>query len=713
MRTLIGMRINTAQPINRVSSWGLLMIAIVLGAPAQACEICRQAFVAAMEAAPKASALHPAARVVEYKLTIAEQTLSPAGTPAQVLTINGGTPGPVLRFREGDVARITVTNGLSDDTTSIHWHGLLVPNIEDGVPGVTTPIIAAGKSRTFEFLIRQHGTYWYHSHTGHQLQRGVLGSIVIEPKTPTIRADHDQVVVLGDWTNEHPSEVQRTLLRMSDWYSFRKGTAQSLLGAYQAGKLGEYLDREKALVPPMDLSDVAYDAFLMNGQRRLQLPGKPGETVRVRIINAGASTYFYLGAASGPLKIVSADGQDVVPFEQKLLLMGPAETYDLLMTIPADGSWELRADAQDGSGAVSAWLGDGSAHAATPPPAPARYGMSAYLTSILDQLDPEPGAKESERPLSPYAKLRSATPHPVATSHRELTLKLTGDMIRYAWSFDGLDPHEAESIKVKEGESLRVRLVNNTMMHHPIHLHGHFFRLVDANDKDPATSPLKHTVDVPPMSVRTIEFTANEGQGDWLIHCHLLYHHLTGMIRTIRVTTADGAEPPHPPGKHVMPTVYAWGQASFTTASAAGFATIQSGRDNFNVSWMEGMRHDDGHERELSYSRYVDTRLSLIAGYRFDNMDGGRDGPFAGASFRLPYFIDLSLTHQSGGETRAMLMKSLQLTDRLALDLSYRNGRQTGVTTSADLRYLLTKQLSLTAGYNSDFGAGFGLLTRF
>jgi FtsP/CotA-like multicopper oxidase with cupredoxin domain len=693
--------------------FALTAMALAFAAASHACELCRQAYVAAMDAAPKASALHPSARVVEYKLTIAEQTLSPAGTPVQVLTINGGTPGPVLRFREGDVARITVTNGLSDDSTSIHWHGLLVPNLEDGVPGVTTPIIAPGKSRTFEFLIRQHGTYWYHSHTGHQLQRGVRGSIVIEPKTPTIRTDHDQVVMIGDWTNEHPTEVQRTLLRMSDWYSFRKGTTQSLLGAYQAGKLSEYLDREKALVPPMDLSDVAYDAFLMNGQRRLQLPGKPGETVRVRLINSGAASYFYLGAATGPLKIISADGHDVVPFEQKRLLMGPAETYDLLVTIPADGSWELRADAQDGSGAVSAWLGEGTAHAATPTPAPERYGMSAYLTSILDQLDPEPGAKESERPLSPYAKLRSATPHPVATSHRELTLKLTGDMIRYAWSFDGLDPHEAEAIKVKEGESLRVRLVNNTMMHHPIHFHGHFFRLVDANDKDPATSPLKHTVDVPPMSVRTIEFTANEGQGDWLIHCHLLYHHLTGMIRTIRVTAADGAEPPHPPGKHVMPTVYAWGQASFTTASASGFATIQSGRDNFNVSWMEGMRHDDGHERELSYTRYIDTRLSLIAGYRFDNMDGGRDGPFAGASFRLPYFIDLSLTHQSGGETRAMLMKSLQLTDRTSLDLGYRYGRQTGVATSADLRYLLTKQLSLTAGYSSDFGAGFGLLTRF
>ena len=701
-------------PCSRLHRLTLTALACSLTASADACELCRQAYVAAIEAAPKASALYPQARVIEYKLAITEQTLSPAGSPAQVLTINGGTPGPVLRFREGDVARITVTNGLTDDTTSLHWHGVLVPNLEDGVPVVTTPIIAPGKSRTFEFLIRQHGTYWYHSHTGHQEQRGVYGAIVIEPKEPTIKADHDQVIVLGDWTNEHPTEVQRTLLRGSDWYAFRKGTSQSLLGAYQTGKLGEYLDREKALVPPMDLSDVAYDAFLMNGKRGLTLPGKPGETVRVRLINAGAASYFYLDAATVPLRIVSADGQDVVPFEQQRLLMGPAETYDLLMTVPADGSHELRATAQDGSGSVSAWLGAGSAiRHATPPPSPERYGMNGYLTSILDQLDPEPGAKEADRPLSPYAKLRAAKAHPVATTHRELTLKLTGDMIRYEWSFDGLDPHEAEAIKVKEGESLRVRLVNNTMMHHPIHFHGHFFRLVDAGDKDPATSLLKHTVDVPPMSVRTIEFTANEGQGDWLLHCHLLYHHLTGMVRTIRVTAADGAEPPHPAATHSMPTVYAWGQAAFTTASASGYATVQSGRNNLNVRWDEGMRHDDGHERELSYSRYVDTRLTLLAGYRFDTMEEGRDGPFAGASFRLPYFIDFALTHQSGGETRGMLMKTLPLTDRLSLDLGYRYGRQTGVSTSADLRYLLTKQLSLTAGYSSDFGAGIGILIRF
>lgn len=698
---------------SRPARFALTALALAIATGTHACELCRQAYFDARENAPKASALHPQAPVVSYQLKISEQTLSPAGRPVQALTVNGGTPGPTLRFREGDVARITVTNGLADDSTSLHWHGLLVPNQEDGVPVVTTPVIGPGKSRTFEFLVRQHGTYWYHSHTGHQEQRGVYGAIVIEPKSPTVAADHDQVVVLGDWTDEHPAEVQRTLLRGSDWYAYRKGTAQSLIGAHQAGKLKEYLDREKALVPPMDLSDVAYDAFLMNGRRSLRIPGKPGETVRVRLINAGAATYFYLDAAAGPLRVVSADGQDVVPFEQQRLLIGPAETYDLLLKIPAAGAGELRATAQDGSGAVSAWLGEGSELRASPPPQPERYGMNAYLTSILDQLDPEPGAKEPERPLSPYAKLRAAKPHAVAPTHRELTLKLTGDMIRYEWSFDGLDPHETEAVKLKEGETLRVRLVNNTMMHHPIHFHGHFFRLVEADDKDPATSPLKHTVDVPPMSVRTIEFTADEGQGDWLLHCHLLYHHLTGMVRTIRVTAADGAEPPHPAATHKMPAVYAWGQASFTTAAATGFATIQSGRDNLNLRWEEGMRQDDGHERELSYSRYFDTRLSLLAGYRFDTMEGGRDGPFAGLSYRLPYFIDLGLTHQSAGETRVTFTKSLQLTERLALDLGYRYGRQTGVATSADLRFLLTKQLSLTAGYSSDFGAGIGILTRF
>lgn len=697
----------------RICLAALATLVLAGAAGSQACELCRPAYVAAMEAAPKASAQHPQAPVVAYRLEVSEKMLSPAGQPVKVLALNGGTPGPVLRFREGDVARVTVVNRLTDETTSIHWHGLLVPNLEDGVPEVTTPLIRPGQSRTFEFLIRQHGTYWYHSHTGHQKQRGVYGAIVIEPKRPVVVAAHDEVVVLSDWTNESPTEVQRTLLRGSDWYAYRKGTAQSLVGAYQAGKLDEYLGQQKKLVPPMDLSDVAFDAFLMNGQRRLRLAGKPGQTTRLRLINAAAATYFYLDAATGPLKVVAADGQDVVPFDQKRLLIGPAETYDIMVTTPATGSWELRATAQDGSGAVSAWLGEGPEQAAKSPPMPGRYGMDDYLLSILDELDPEPDAPESARPLSPYLKLRAATPHPVAKSHRELTLKLAGDMIRYEWTFDGMDPHEAEMIKVKEGETIRVRLVNNTMMHHPIHFHGHFFRLVDPADPNPATSPLKHTVDVPPMSVRTIEFTADEGRGDWLLHCHLLYHHITGMVRTVRVTGADGAEPPHPPATHSMPKTYAWGQAALTTAAFTGFTTVQSGRDNWNLRWEEGVDGDHGHEYELGYSRYLDTRISLHAGYRFDTMEAGRDGPFVGFSYRLPYFVDFVLTQQAGGETRGALMKSLQLTDRISLDLGLRRGRLTGTSGSADLRLTLSKQFSLTAGYSSDFGAGMGILTRF
>lgn len=685
-------------------------------AAARACEQCRLSYFNGMEAAPKASALHPDAKVVEYTLEIGERTLSPAGRPTRVLTVNGGTPGPVLRFREGDVARVTVRNTLATEDTSIHWHGLLVPNLEDGVPGLTTPRLAPGQSRVFEFLLRQSGTYWYHSHSGLQLQGGVHGAIVIEPKEPAPadeRVDHDVAILLSDWTDEAPREVQRTLLRGSDWYAFRRGTAQSLLGAYQAGRLDDYLAREKALVPAMDLSDVAFDAFLMNGRRSLKLPGKPGERVRVRLVNASAATYFYLESAMGALRVTHADGQAITPFDQSRLMIAPAENYDLLLRIPAEGAWDLRATAQDGSGAVSAWWGEGTAHPTPPPPRPEPYGMNAYLRSILDQLDPEPGAPEPARPLSPYGKFRAAKPHPVPAAHRDLTLKLTGDMLRYEWTFDGTLPADAEALRLKAGEALRIRLVNNTMMHHPIHFHGHFFRLVDQDGAAPATAPLKHTLDVPPMSARTIEFSADEGMGDWLLHCHLLYHHTSGMMRVIRVTGADGAEPPHAPALHAMETGFAWGEASFLSNHATGFATYQEGRNNWTATWDAGLKHAAGHEAELTYQRSLGTRLGVFAGYRFDSMDGGVDGLLAGVGYRLPYFVEARLSQQSGGETRLGLMKSLALTDRLGLDLTVQRGRLTGTATSAHLRYLLDKETSLTAGWSSDFGLGAGLTLRF
>ena len=692
-----------------------LVLACLLTAPlGLACELCRAAYFQAMEAAPRAAALHPGAKVVEYSLEIGSTVASPAGETVTVLTINGSSPGPVLRFREGDVARITVRNTLKDEETSIHWHGLLVPNLEDGVPLLTTPVIGPGQSRTFEFLVRQHGTYWYHSHTAHQEQRGIHGGIVIEPReAPAPTSTRDEVIVLGDWTNENPLAVQRALHRGDDWYAIRKGTAQSVFGAWRAGQLGAYFDREKSLVPPMDLGDVAYDAFLMNGQRRLPLKAKPGETIRLRFINAGAASYFYLDAAMGPLSVIAADGQDVRPTDVKRLLIGPAECYDVLVTVPTSGSWEVRATAQDGSGAVSAWLGEGAAHAADGPPAPNPYGMSAYLTSILDQLDPEPGTPPATRPLAPYAALRSARPHAVPANFREVTFKLTGDMIRYKWSFDGLTAEEAGPLKVKRGETIRVKLVNNTMMHHPIHFHGHFFRLITPGENEPATAPLKHTVDVPPMSTRLIEFTADEGDGDWLLHCHLLYHHASGMMRVVRVTGPDGEEPPHTPALHAMPATFAWGEATFTSAFHQAALTLRLDEHDLTLDWMQGSHTGDGHEGLLAYRHYFSPKWTAFAGYRWDTMTRGVDGFVAGVTYRLPYFVDVTLTQQSGGETRVAVAKNLQILDRLSLQLTIQNGRRTGASGTALFDYRLTKEASLSLGYSSEFGTGAGVTVRF
>ena len=212
------------------------------------------------------------AETVRYELSIAEGDFSVAGKTRTALTINGGVPGPTLRFREGDHAQITVFNRLEKGETSLHWHGLLVPNAMDGVPYLTTPPIVAGGSHLFEFPLRHAGTYWYHSHTGLQEQRGVYGSIVVEPRGgESVEVDHDVVAVLSDWTNENPKEVMRTLMRGSDWYGIKKGNAQSIAGAIKSGAFKDYMAREKSRMPPMDVSDVFYDAFLINGRERSTL----------------------------------------------------------------------------------------------------------------------------------------------------------------------------------------------------------------------------------------------------------------------------------------------------------------------------------------------------------------------------------------------------------------------------------------------------------
>lgn len=683
--------------------------------------------------------------VVEYDLRIAERTLSPAGRPVPALTVNGTMPGPTLRFQEGDLARIRVHNDLPGEETSTHWHGLLLPNAQDGVPHVTTPPIQPGATHTFEFVLRHAGTYWYHSHTHLQEQRGVYGAIVVLPRAGTRtaasdRADRDEVLVLSDWTNEDPDEVMRTLARGSDYYSLKRGSAQSLLGAWKAGEMKNYLDREWSKMPPMDVADVGYDAFLINGRRHLQLGGRPGERIRLRVINAAASTYFYLHWAAGPLTIIEADGLPVEPVAVPRILIGNAETYDVVVTIPARGEWELRATAMDGSGHASAGLGQGLPHPASDPPKPQIYSMDEMLDLAMTMQDDDPRASvDLPRPGPPYPLLRARrdTTLPAEAPRRDLTMNLTGDMGRYVWSFDGKTMAQDGVVTLHHGEVVRLELVNNTMMHHPIHLHGHFFRVL--NGQGPR-APLKHTVDVPPMSRRTIEFEANERHA-WLFHCHLLYHMMSGMSRVFRYETESGplgipaaahpsdgsvsaaGEPGSAPrehsatnlGEHGHDMWFAWGEATLLSNLGEGMLNVRHGPHDLIANWeigWEGVPHTE-YEADLLYQHYFSPDLQVFAGARLTNESGADHRAVAGFNYRLPLRMQSGASVDSEGDARLTLAHRLQLTSRLSAfgQVEYDTGSDW--KWSAGASFTVTKALSLTTQVHSEYGFGAGLTLRF
>jgi CopA family copper-resistance protein len=611
--------------------------------------------------------------IVEYDLTIARQEVDITGRQAWGMTINGGIPGPTLRFREGDIARIRVRNKMSVET-SIHWHGLLVPPDMDGVPCVSFPPIKAGTTFTYEFPIRQSGTYWYHSHTSLQEQSGVYGSIVIEPtgkRGP--KPDRDYILMLSDWTDEDPHEVNRMLKRGSEWFAIQKGSGQSILGAARLGMLGDYYKRELQRMPAMDISDVAYDRFLANGKPETTFSAGPGETVRLRIIDGSATTYFHLEFAGGPMTIVSADGQDVEPIEENRFLIGVAETYDVIVKVPAAGAYEFRATAHDGSGYASAWIGSGERHPAPDLPKPNLYSLMAHMRHLslirifsfapagaMGFPDSEieagkfdrpgmmgmgsmgmastngmghglhpmkrmaPGGIKTEadrdfartgkkydnafrllaadvsssknlavdgmdpsRPWPPYAKLRAVKPtaFPKDKPVREIRLTLDGDMERYVWFLNNKPLSESDSIRIRGGEIVRFIMINRTMMHHPMHLHGHFFRVINAQGD---YSPLKHTVNVAPMSTTVIELYADE-IGDWFFHCHLLYHMKAGMARVVHYEDF----PLDPRLAAIRPNLYRdpwyfWGRADALSNMTEGFLMLSNTRNILSAEWEVG-----------------------------------------------------------------------------------------------------------------------------
>jgi hypothetical protein len=766
------------------------------------------------------------AATVEYDLTIAWQEVNFTGQSAQAMTINGQLPGPTLRFTEGDHAVIRVHNQM-DVETSIHWHGILLPNAMDGVPFVTFPPIAPGRTFTYEFDLRQSGTYWYHSHTMLQEQSGLYGALVIAPKEETtFDRLRDHVVVLSDWTDEDASSVLHTLKRGSEWYSLQKGSGQSMLGATRLGLLGAYFSRELQRMPPMDLSDVYYDRFLLNGAPEQSLAARPGEQVRLRIIAGSASTFFYLQFAGGPMQVVAADGLSVQPFDEQRLLIGVAETYDVIVTVPTDSSYEFRATAHDGSGQASLWIGNGPRHPAPEIPYPNLYagmgglsfkrvlaltpggsmgmpgdevragtfdkpgmngmnGMKAMdheaMTQVAGKMDhaamasapatghgghdmqgmahekmpkvatnnsqPEPetagheqpaspgstwlgllaedvsskgplaaDGMSPERPWPPYDKLRALQPTAFDPQKpvREIRLTLDGDMERYVWFLNNKPLSETDHIEIKRDEIVRFIMINRTMMHHPMHLHGHFFRVLNVQGD---YSPLKHTVDVAPMTTTVIEFAAEEF-GDWFFHCHLLYHMESGMARVVHYQgfTADPATAAVRDRLYHDP-FYLYGRVDALSQMTQGALVYANTRHIFSAEWQTGWQRVDDTEWEVvpTYDHYLNRFASIFAGVDLEGVDDRFDkheGVF-GLRYLLPLNIGSRVWVDTAGEFQFAVSKHLEFTPRLAIfsEAAYDTEEQWEVRAGAS--YMLSKNFSLIGQWHSEYGWGGGLRWQF
>ena len=663
------------------------------------------------------------AKVIEYELDVDYKTVNFTGQSIQAMTVGGTLPAPTLEATVGDTLRVTFHNKL-DVETSVHWHGILLPNDQDGVPYLTAPPIAAGASLTYEYPIIHHGTYWYHSHTGLQEQRGVYGALVFHPKQgEQVEADHDVVVVLSDWTDEDPNQVMHNLKKSDDYYALKKDSVQSWAKVIQSGSeaIKHRLDGALMRMGPMDISDVGYDVFLVNGQRTFALPNiKVGETVRLRLINAGASSYFNVAYAGGPMTIVAADGVDVMPFDVVRQRLAIAETYDVIVTVPDGGAYEFRATSQDGTGHSSVILGKGVLMAAPTMPKPEPMMMDHAMHGEMDHANHAGMNKmdhaamghrveEAEVPatqMMEYELLRSLTPthfNP-ANPKRTVQLALTGDMERYAWSFNNKVLSESSQIMIRQGETVQFVLENKTMMAHPIHLHGHFFRVLNGQGD---RSPLKHTVSVPAMQTVTIEFLANE-EKDWFFHCHNLYHMKSGMTRVVSYEASTQLDKDYLSNVYSDRHWYYFADTAVQSHFAGGELRAENTRNAVNVEY--DWNYEGEYEIEAVYERSFNRFFELYVGGQFEREGDDVDNiAVVGAHYLLPLLIEADFRLDSEGHGRLGLSSELQLTNRASFEWEVNTDREYRL----QLDYEINKRVSLVGSRDDQYGWGGGIEVKF
>jgi CopA family copper-resistance protein len=729
-------------------------------------------------------------RTVRYDLYVADTIVNYGGKPKRAIAVNGSIPMPTLTFTEGDTAEIYVHNKLKEET-SLHWHGLFLPNRYDGVPNLTQMPIMPGETYLYKFPIKQHGTHWYHSHTGLQEQIGMYGAFIMNKRKewniPTLP------VVLSEWTNMNPKEVERSLHAASDWFAIQKGTTQSYLEAIKSGHFKTKVANEWKRMNAMDVSDVYYDKFLINGKNQNEQPQyKAGDKVRLRIANGGASSYFWLKYAGGKVTVVATDGNDVEPVEVDRLIIAPSETYDVVVTIPENKSYEFLVTPEDRTKSASLWLGSGSKVYAGQLPKLKYFAGMNMMNEMMDMNgnmvqmegmvmqnqtmdmntvmypeitggdEPHADSKKTSMPGMQMPDDKSMAGMNMAADNsdmvtlnygmlrdpqkttlpkgpiRELKFDLTGNMNRYVWTMDNKTVSESDKILIKKGENLRVILYNNSMMRHPMHLHGHDFRVINGQGEN---APMKNVIDIMPMERDTIEFTASEPGGDWFFHCHILYHMMSGMGRIFSYENSP-PNPDVPDPKMAQRMLYRddqmphlMGKIGLESNGSDGQIMLANTRWKVSTMWHLGTDAMMGYESETMIGRYIGRNQWLypyigfdyhykkfnpdeknIFGSDYKNLFGqvsnkeNRHTVVAGLAYTLPMLFVADARIDGNGKLRFQLgREDIPISSRLRFNIMVNTDKEY----AAGLRYVITKYFSLSTHYDSDMGLGGGLTLTY
>ncbi|MEO5675715.1 MAG: multicopper oxidase domain-containing protein [Chitinophagales bacterium] len=755
-------------------------------------------------------------RTVRYDLYIRDTLVTYGKKSKRAIAVNGQIPMPTLTFTEGDTAEIYVHNEL-DEETSLHWHGLFLPNRMDGVPFLTQMPIEPYTTYLYKYPIVQHGTHWYHSHSKLQEQIGMYGAFIMNKRKewsiPTIP------VVLSEWTDMKPEEVHRSLRSATDWFAIKKGSTQSYAEAIGTGNFTTKITNEWKRMNAMDVSDVFYDNFLINGKNQNEQPQfKAGDKVRLRIANGGASDYFWLSYAGGKITIVATDGNDVEQVEVDRLIIAVSETYDVVVTIPENKSYEFLITPEDRTKSASLWLGSGEKEYAIKLPSLKYFAGMKMMNDMMDMkgnmiemegmkmtsqvmdmnmvmypeiTGEEKHGKKKKMPAHPTGeedtkdldmnKMNQDTLHEkdnmkghdmqgmnmeaesgdIVTLNytmlkatekttlpqgawRILNFELTGNMNRYVWSLDNKVVSESDKIMIKNGERLRIILFNNSMMRHPMHLHGHDFRLLNGQGE---YAPMKNIIDIMPMESDTIEFYAGEAGGDWFFHCHILYHMMSGMGRVFSYENSP-ANPDITNTKVATRGLnsddnkfHPMGRLGIESNGSDGEFMLSQTRWKLSTLWHLGYHDVHGYESETVFGRYLGRMQWWYPYLGFDyhykkegapqknifDLEGSpknifgsekynwfgqlsnkdnRHTAIAGIAYTLPMLIIADARIDGDGKFRFQLSREdIPLAPRLRMNWMLNTDKEYML----GFRYIATKYISLSTHYDSDMGLGAGL----